>query len=132
MEKKDDIKRLNTIVYTTLEIVRKISFMLYPIIPQSSMNALKIFSIKEDEIEYSSINNHNFLVGGNIINSIDILFKKLKKIMIDSHCHLDHEPLFQNIEDILKRSKAAGITKLLTICTTFKSFEKIKLLKKKR
>ncbi len=51
--------------------------------------------------------------------------------MIDSHCHLDHEPLFQNIEDILKRSKAAGITKLLTICTTFKSFEKIKLLVKK-
>ena len=78
-KKKDDIKRLNTIVYTTLEIVRKISFMLYPIIPQSSMNALKIFSIKEDEIEYSSINNHNFLVGGNIINSIDILFKKIEK-----------------------------------------------------
>ena len=51
--------------------------------------------------------------------------------MIDSHCHLDHEPLFQNIDDILRRSKEIGITKLLTICTTFKSFEKIKLLVKK-
>ena len=40
-KKKDDTLRLNTIVYTTLEIVRKISFMLYPIIPQSSLNALK-------------------------------------------------------------------------------------------
>ena len=52
--------RLNTIVYSTLEIVRKISFV-YPIIPSSSLNALKIFSIKENEINYSSIENHIFI-----------------------------------------------------------------------
>ena len=46
--------------------------------------------------------------------------------MIDSHCHLDHEPLFNNLNDILKRSKDVGIEKLLTICTTLESFEKIK------
>ena len=51
--------------------------------------------------------------------------------MIDSHCHLDHEPLFNNIKDVLKRSKEAGIEKLLTICTTLKSFDKIKLLVEK-
>ena len=51
--------------------------------------------------------------------------------MIDSHCHLDHEPLFNNIDDILKRSKDVGIEKLLTICTTFESFVKIKQLIKK-
>ena len=48
--------------------------------------------------------------------------------MIDSHCHLDHEPLFKNIDDIIKRSRDAGIEKLLTICTTLESFKKIKLL----
>ncbi len=78
-KKKDDIKRLNTIVYTTLEIVRKISFMLYPIIPQSSINALNIFSIKENEIDFSSINNNNYLKSGSTINKIDILFKKIEK-----------------------------------------------------
>jgi len=57
--------------------------------------------------------------------------KKLKKKMIDSHCHLDHEPLLQNIDEVIKRSKDIGIEKLLTICTTFESFEKIKLLIKK-
>jgi len=45
--------------------------------------------------------------------------------MIDSHCHLDHEPLFNQINDVLNRSKINGITKLLTICTTIKSFKKI-------
>ena len=44
-KKKDNLIRLNTIVFTTLEIVRKISFLLYPIIPESSLKALKIFSI---------------------------------------------------------------------------------------
>tara|TARA_A100001035_G_scaffold42981_1_gene30054 strand:- start:951 stop:2435 length:1485 start_codon:yes stop_codon:yes gene_type:complete len=78
-KKKDDIKRLNTIVYTTLEIVRKICFMLYPIIPQSSLNALKIFSIKENEIDYSTIENHNYLTSGRPINKINILFKKIEK-----------------------------------------------------
>ena len=52
--------------------------------------------------------------------------------MIDSHCHLDHDPLIANINDILVRSKNVGITKLLTICTTFESFEKIKKLIKLR
>jgi len=48
--------------------------------------------------------------------------------MIDSHCHLDYEPLFKNIDDILKRSKDIGIQKILTICTTLQSFDKIKIL----
>ena len=51
--------------------------------------------------------------------------------MIDSHCHLDHEPLFNDLGNILKRSKEVGIEKLLTICTTFESFVKIKQLVKK-
>ena len=42
--------------------------------------------------------------------------------MIDSHCHLDHAPLFDNLNDILNRSKEVGIKKLLTICTTLESF----------
>ena len=78
-KKKDDQVRLNTIVYTTLEIVRKISFMLFPIIPESSLKALKIFNIKENQIELSSIQNHKYLEEGSSINKIDILFKKIEK-----------------------------------------------------
>ena len=48
--------------------------------------------------------------------------------MIDSHCHLDHEPLFNNLNDVIKRSKDIGIEKILTICTTLRSFENIILI----
>ena len=45
--------------------------------------------------------------------------------MIDSHCHLDHEPLFANLNDIILRSKKVGIEKILTICTTVSSYDDI-------
>ena len=78
-KKKDNLIRLNTIVYTTLEIVRKISFLLYPIIPESSLKALKIFNISENEINLSSIENNEYLLKDNNINKIDILFNKIEK-----------------------------------------------------
>ena len=78
-KKKDDLTRLNTIVYTTLEIVRKISFLLFPIIPESSLKALKIFDLNENDIILSTIKNNEFLIKGNKINKIDILFKKIEK-----------------------------------------------------
>ena len=61
MEKKDNIKRLNTIIYTSLELIRKYSFLLYPVIPQSSLKALQIFNIKEKDIDITTITqNKNF------------------------------------------------------------------------
>ena len=46
--------------------------------------------------------------------------------MIDSHCHLDHEPLFSDLKNVIKRSKDIGIKKLLTISTSIESFSRVK------
>ena len=78
-KKKNDKERLDTIVYTSLEMIRKISFMLYPIIPDSIEKALKIFNLKPKDILFESIGIHDFLKPGNHINKIDILFKKIEK-----------------------------------------------------
>jgi len=78
-KKKDDITRLNTIVYTSLEMIRKICFMLYPIIPDSINKALNIFDLKTEDITFESIGIHNYLKPGNKINKIKILFKKIEK-----------------------------------------------------
>ena len=52
--------------------------------------------------------------------------------MIDSHCHLDHEPLNKNLNNVIKKSKDCGIKKLLTICTTLKGFDNIQKSSEKR
>ena len=65
--KKDDRKRLNTIIYVSLELIRKISIMLYPIIPSSTIKSLSIFNIKEKDILFESIANHKYLKSNNKI-----------------------------------------------------------------
>ena len=50
--------------------------------------------------------------------------------MIDSHCHLDHEPLLSDLPNVIQRSKDVGIQKLLTISTSFESFSRVKDLTK--
>ena len=78
-KKKENQLRLNSIIFTTLEIIRKICYLLYPIIPESTIKALKIFDLKENDIKLSSISNNEFLKKGDKINKIDILFKKIEK-----------------------------------------------------
>ena len=45
--------------------------------------------------------------------------------MIDSHCHLDREPLLSNLSQVLTRAKDVGLEKLLTICTTSTNYNNI-------
>ena len=79
MEKKSDLNRLNTILYVSLEIIRKVSILLYPIIPTTSLKVLKIFGINENQIDISSIQKHEVLKVGDNIDKINILFKKIDK-----------------------------------------------------
>ena len=77
-KKKSDVKRVNTIVYVSLELIRKITILLYPIIPGSSLKVLKNFGITENKINFSSITNNEYLKPKLKINKIGILFKKIE------------------------------------------------------
>ncbi len=76
-KKKSDKKRLSTIIYTSLELIRKISILLYPVIPESSLKALNIFQINEKNIQIETIKNNEFLKPGSEIKKINILFNKI-------------------------------------------------------
>src|SRR5436190_12415702 len=44
--------------------------------------------------------------------------------MIDSHCHLTYEPLAKQIDHVLERAKAAGVTRMITIGTDIADAQK--------
>ena len=46
-------------------------------------------------------------------------------MIIDSHCHLEYEPMFSNLDEVVKRAIDNDIKYLLSICTTDESFKKI-------
>ena len=77
-KKKDNKIRLNTIIYTSLELIRKISLLLYPVIPNSALKALSIFDIKENDLNIETIKNNSFLTHNISLNKIDILFNKVE------------------------------------------------------
>ncbi len=78
-KKKDDNLRLSSIVYTSLELIRKITILLHPVMPQTTIKVLNTFNVQEQNIQFSSIENNEFLTKGNTINKLDILFKKIEK-----------------------------------------------------
>ena len=77
--KKDDSLRLNTIVFVSLELIRKISILLYPIIPNTALKVLNIFSMKENDIKFDTISNNEYLKDKKEIIKLGILFEKIKK-----------------------------------------------------
>ena len=46
-------------------------------------------------------------------------------MIIDSHCHLNYEPMSLNLKDTIERANKDGVNYLLTISTEDKSFDKI-------
>ena len=78
-KKKDDRLRLNTIVYTALELIRKITILLYPVMPETSLKVLNVFNETKNSIDFTSIDNNEILKKDLKINKLDILFKKIEK-----------------------------------------------------
>ena len=76
-KKKSDPERLNTIVYTSLELIRKVTILLYPIIPETSLKVLKIFNYNLDDLKFESLRINNYIKSGIHLNKIDMLFKKI-------------------------------------------------------
>ena len=64
-------------MYVALELIRKITILLYPIIPETSLKVLKIFEIDENKIHLETIKDNNFLKLGQKIKKLSILFKKI-------------------------------------------------------
>ena len=77
-KKKNDKLRLSTIVYTALELIRKISILLYPVMPQTILKVFRAFNIDEKQINISSLKNNDFFKEKDKINKLDILFKKIE------------------------------------------------------
>ena len=54
-------------------------------------------------------------------------------MIIDSHCHLNYEPMSLSLKETIERANNDGVKYLLTISTEDKSFDKIlKIIKSKK
>ena len=71
---KNDIKKFNTVLNTTCELIKRISLFIYPIMPDTSIKILNMLNVKID-ILFSSINKQTL---DNVkINPLSQLFPRI-------------------------------------------------------
>ena len=46
-------------------------------------------------------------------------------MIVDSHCHLNYEPMYSSLKDVISRAKTKKVDYLLTISTVDKDYEKL-------
>ena len=52
-------------------------------------------------------------------------------MIIDSHCHLNYEPMYSSLKTVISRAKNNNVDYLLTISTVDKDYEKLLSIIKK-
>lgn len=48
--------------------------------------------------------------------------------IVDSHCHLDFPQLADEIDDVIDRARAAGVTRMVTICTKLREVARVRAI----
>ena len=48
--------------------------------------------------------------------------------IVDSHCHLDFDSLAPELPDVVARAQAAGVTRMVTICTRLKNADQVRAI----
>ena len=55
----------------------------------------------------------------------------VERLLIDSHCHLDFEQFDEDRDELIARAEAAGVGKMVTICTRINKFDQVKAVAEK-
>ncbi len=74
---KDNPGRINTILFTVCEQIKNISVLLHPIIPESTLNVLKVMNINTDKISIDLIQNLKSFDHDQELKKLNILFNKV-------------------------------------------------------
>lgn len=48
--------------------------------------------------------------------------------IVDSHCHLDFPQLVEDLDGVLARARAAGVTRMVTICTKLRNLPQVQAI----
>ena len=75
--KNDNLEKMNNILHIALEQIAKISILLNPVIPDSSLKIIKALNINMNKINLSFLDGKNIIDNQTEIKDVDILFKKI-------------------------------------------------------
>ena len=76
--RKTNPERMNTVLYTTIENIRKIAIVLQPVMPDSSRNILDLLDIDINKRTFRDITNKDSAIQNNTIGTLSPIFPKIE------------------------------------------------------
>ena len=96
LAKNENTSRLSTVLRTSLESIRVVSFLIYPVMPKSSLKILESLGFQEESLSFSpeKINNFNFLSEDWVVKSLDLI---LIEFPLDKLTYIFFQPFSNRI-----------------------------------
>jgi len=76
--KNNDVMRMQSVLWVTVEMIRRISIMLQPVMPESCKRLLDLLCIEDDKRVLSFIGDEFSLTPGEVIKEPVIIFPKIE------------------------------------------------------
>ena len=133
--KKTDPVRMETVLHTTADIVRRVALLCQPFIPQSAAKLLDLLAVTADARSFAHVGDAHALLPGTPLPAPQGVFPALCRtggagliMLVDSHCHLDFPDLVEERAAVVARAHAAGVALMVTICTRVRRFDQIRAI----
>ena len=130
--KKTDPARMETVLWTTAEVVRRVALLCQPFIPGSADEAARPAGGAGGQARLRACPRrlcagarHGLARAGRRVSALRRTAGRERLMLVDSHCHLDFPDFAEERAAIVARAKAAGIGRMVTISTRVKRFQQI-------
>ena len=128
--RKSDPARMETVLHTTAETIRRVAILCQPYIPGSAAKLLDLLAVPADERSFADVADADALVAGTKLPAPRAGVPALCRadgragvsVLVDSHCHLDFPDFAEERDAVIARAVAAGVGRMVTISTRVKRF----------
>ncbi|MHB9138855.1 MAG: methionine--tRNA ligase [Victivallaceae bacterium] len=121
LAKTGNMERLSSVLYYAAEILRNVSVMLYPVMPQKMIELRKVLGIPEDKLadcRLSDLNDKTNVLSGLKMTDIDALFLRIK---VDEEKPAEAKPVESKPAKVQESKTEALPEGLVTIDEFFKT-----------
>ena len=135
---QDRPARMGTVLYVVAEVVRRIAILIQPFMPESCAKLLDQLAVAPDRRQLRDAWTRRSPAASlcrRRAGSFRASSRRRRpekpgdrRMLVDSHCHLDFEAFASELDAVVARARDAGVGTLVTICTRLTEFERVRAI----